>query len=259
MSDIPASDAEASVAERLFATALAGAPRPLRWRAARRLDPSAARWLQGLVGSDRPYSLEGMRRRGCIFVHVPKCAGLSVAETLFGDKAAAHASLEDYLYLFGARWTDRAFKFAFVRDPVARAVSAFEFLRAGGLHRWDAAFAERRLARFADVEAFARDGLGDPAIMAYPHFREQVSFLADPRSGRVGVDFIGRYERLAEDFACIRDRLGVEAELVERNRGPTRTAAPDLSEAAVARIREVYRRDCEALGYTAAQPVPVTT
>ncbi|SFI48437.1 sulfotransferase family 2 domain-containing protein [Albimonas pacifica] len=246
------------IAARRLAALLAAAPRPLRRFAARRMDPAAARWLQGLEGADRPYSLDGMRRRGCLFVHVPKCAGLAMAETLFGDKAGAHASLEDYLYHFGARWTDRAFKFAFVRDPVSRTVSAFEFLRAGGLHRWDAAFAERHLARFADVEAFARDGLSDPAILRYPHFREQVSFLTDPRTGRVGVDFVGRYERIGEDFARVCARLGVEAPLAERNRRPMAKAAPDLSDAAAARIRQVYRRDCEAFGYAPAPPRPQT-
>ncbi|WP_339952016.1 sulfotransferase family 2 domain-containing protein [uncultured Albimonas sp.] len=239
---------------RLFAAALAASPRRLRWRIARRLDPTAALWVQGLAGSTRPYSLEGMRARRCIFVHVPKCAGLSIAETLFGDRAAGHATLEDYLNVFGARWTDRAFKFAFVRDPLTRAVSAFEFLRAGGLHRWDAEFAERRLARFADVNDFVLHGLGDPEIMGYHHFREQVRFLTDPRTGRIGVDVLGRYERIEADFARICVRLGVEAPLARRNRRETTAAAPDLSDAAVARIAEVYRRDCETFGYRPGAP-----
>jgi hypothetical protein len=243
----------------ICARALSMAPTAIRWRIARRMDPLAARWLQRLHDADGRYTLRGMRARKCIFVHVPKCAGLSMTEALFGDKGGAHASLEDYLHVFGARWTDQAFKFAFVRDPLTRTVSAFDFLRRGGLNRWDSAFAETHLARFADVNDFALHGLGDPEIMQYVHFREQVSFLTDPRTGRVGVDFIGRFERIDEDFAEICARIGVEAPLVERNRRAKADAAPVLTDAASVRIAEIYRHDCATFGYCERLAVSVMT
>ncbi|MBB5517366.1 sulfotransferase family 2 domain-containing protein [Amphiplicatus metriothermophilus] len=192
-----------------------------------------------------------MRERNCIFIHVPKCAGLAVAHALLGGKGGAHASAADYLSVFGARWFDQAFKFAFVRDPWRRTVSAFDFLRRGGLHADDAAFAETHLKRYSTIDAFVTEGLARPEIRTWPHFREQVSFLLDPRTDRLAVDYLGRVETIEEDFRAIRARLGLACELPMKN-ARVATEADDslkLSARAIDRIAEVYARDVEMLGY----------
>lgn len=236
---------------RLGFRALYAAPRRLRWATARRLGKQPARWVQSCHTADdgADYTLRGMRDRHCIFVHVPKCAGISVTKTLFGNFGGGHASVADYLGVFGSDWFDRAFKFTFVRDPWTRTVSAFEFLRGGGLNRWDAAFGERYLKPYPDINAFVAERLGDPEVMAYFHFRDQVSFLEDPRTGGLGVDFIGRFESIDADFAAVCARFGVQAPLVMSNARAEKPGDDGLSAASVERIAEVYHRDVELLGY----------
>ncbi|MFP4354891.1 MAG: sulfotransferase family 2 domain-containing protein [Phycisphaerae bacterium] len=68
----------------------------------------------------------------CIFVHIPKAAGVSVCQTLFGNLAGGHDTIEKYQKVFS--WSDykRYFKFTFVRNPWDRLASAYRFLRKGG-------------------------------------------------------------------------------------------------------------------------------
>jgi hypothetical protein len=50
-------------------------------------------------------------------------------------------------------------------------------------------------------------------VMRYPLFRPQLDWLQLPVSRRMPVDFVGRFERLHEDFAIVAKKIGMEAEL----------------------------------------------
>ncbi len=69
---------------------------------------------------------------------------------------------------------------------------AWHALKAGSLNR--EAF-QREMASIRDEDA---DG----------HFRSQHTFVTD-EEGKIGVDFIGRFERMAEDFRFIQERIGL--------------------------------------------------
>lgn len=81
--------------------------------------------------------LEMRRRRcdfdkyKCIFIHVPKTAGVSVAKSLLG-KPTVHWSALNCRLIFGKEDFNNYFKFSFVRNPFTRLISAYEFLRNGG-------------------------------------------------------------------------------------------------------------------------------
>src|SRR5690606_38778886 len=70
--------------------------------------------------------MQGMREHNAIFVHVPKCAGSSIAQQR--PIAAWHFSAAVLAKHDPAFW-NRAFTFGFVRDPYDRLVSAFHYLR----------------------------------------------------------------------------------------------------------------------------------
>lgn len=211
-------------------------------------------WIDYLVrlqsGRDGDQSLLETEARNAIFVHIPKTGGISVSEGLFGSHAAAHTAIYTYLALYGARRFDGMFKFAIVRNPWNRLVSAYHFLAAGGLTATDREFAERYLREFSDVEDFVARGLERPEILNWTHFKPQTMFLRDPRTRRIGVDFLGRFENLAGDYSVIAERLGIDRPLPHKNKGKEKLrAAPGLSSSALARIGEVYREDVLALGY----------
>jgi chondroitin 4-sulfotransferase 11 len=203
------------------------------------------------------YSLRGFDEHRCIFVHIPKAAGISVAMALFGNLAGGHATARDYRMLFG-RDFERYFKFTFVRNPYTRLVSAYEFLRNGGHPAWptNQRFRDEVLSQYADFEDFVLRGLKPGADWSEPHFRPQHEFVE--LGGRVVMDFVGRIEKIDVDFARVCDRLGIQAQLGRLN--PTQEKHGTLgehyaSDAVERRVRDVYARDFELFEYPLRPPI----
>ena len=214
--------------------------------------PALARYDSWRQGS--PYKLYNDELR-CIFVHVPKVAGLSIVAALFGIAASVqeqpgHRAAWEY------RWHDPErfrcyFKFSFVRDPCDRFLSAFRFLRQGGINEPDRRYMEEFIAGCRTPEEFiARletDSWFRRRALVYHHFRPQADYVCDS-SGRVLLDFVGRYERLAKDFMIVRDRLGISANLpwVNRSRLACRAALDPVHRKLLCQL---YERDFDIFGY----------
>jgi hypothetical protein len=140
----------------------------------------------------------------CIFIHSPKTAGSSVARALFGVDSR-HVPCTDYRAANPEKFA-RFFKFAFVRNPWDRLVSTYAFLRDGGMNEMDRQWAREHLAPYADFDDFVRRGLALEAVRSWVHFRPQTDFICDA-DGKILMDFVGRYERLDEDFAVVAKTL----------------------------------------------------
>lgn len=163
----------------------------------------------------------------CVFVHVPKCAGQSIEQFFLrrigldwerraplllrpndvpalGPPRLAHLKASEYVE---SRWMtqeqfDRYFKFTIVRDPWDRTASFYRFL---GFDRRCSfsQFVERHLAAQMEKKAW--------------FLCPQADYLFDA-SGRLLVDFVGRFERLAADFTEACARMGIaEAKLPHVN------------------------------------------
>ena len=187
----------------------------------------------------------------------------------------------------------QTFKFTFVRNPWSRLVSSFlnrivdrgveyrnvmKRLSRGPWFRLDkrVRYYARKWAygvgwpETAEVtfrEFVERELCAMPAMEMDPHWRPQYTFL-----GPHEPDFIGRFERLAEDLRALCDRLGVTPSLPELNRsqyadrqegecvadrtqaelramkampGYRRFYTPELVDI----VARVYARDIERFGY----------
>jgi hypothetical protein len=191
---------------------------------------------------------EPFRQYNCIFVHVPKCAGKSLCASLFGDGGPGHLPLNWYAQVFPEFYA-RAFKFAIVRDPLDRAHSAYCYLLGNRRLRQDQA-ARRMLERHGSFDNFVDAWLCPENVDRQIHFVPQWRFLTD-ELGQIDVDFIGRYENLAGDFAHICRQLGLEVELAHKNRSDREIADrhEQFRPATRKRIHEVYARDYQLLEY----------
>jgi Sulfotransferase family len=187
----------------------------------------------------------------CIFIHIPKCAGISVGRSLFGSYGGWHLRAATYQIIYSPKELAHYFKFTFVRNPWDRLASAFFFLKSGGVNDIDRAFADQHLARYNDFETFVTDWVNPQNIKLYYHFQPQVYFLCT--NGRLPwVDFVGFFENLAADFAFIRDRLAVKADLgflnkTKSERGDYQSLYTDRMTQIVA---DVYAEDIAMLQYT---------
>ena len=196
------------------------------------------------------YSMRGFDELKCIFVHIPKCAGIAVCKSLFGNLGGGHKTLEDYQTVFSPEDYARYFKFTFARNPWDRLVSAFLFLKRGGMNARDKAWAEENLPAYNDFETFVREGLRRREILSFKHFLPQHGFICvDGR--RPGVDFIGRYETLGPDFEFVCRKLNVEPKLLRENQNSSRSEygkyyTPETRQI----VGEVYGEDIEIFNYS---------
>ena len=140
-----------------------------------------------------------------------------------------HSTAEEIRRLH-PRAFDQCFKFAIVRNPWEQMASLY-----GRLHADDRAFAGFRhwLWRFGlEKGTVPRASLYD-------------------RSGRSLVDFVGRFERLQDDFDEACDRAGVPRRTLPRT---TPSAGRPLAEiydaAAMAIVRRIFAHDIEDFGYS---------
>lgn len=152
----------------------------------------------------------------CIFIHIPKNAGLSVCYSLFGNTGGSHRKVMDYKELFSKRTFNNYYKFTFVRNPWDRLVSTYFFLKTGGLTEQDAAWTSDHLGHYEDFGSFVKEWVTEENISNSLHFQHQHIFLENEQ-GNIEVDFIGRFENLEVDFKVITKKLGINRNLMRTN------------------------------------------
>jgi len=173
----------------------------------------------------------------CIFVEVPKTGSTSV-RVILGKAWKPHLNLwqiknqlETYwtryggrknrilasLYLLlpeerrkeiGRKQFETYFKFGFVRNPWDRVVSLYE--------RTEAVQLRDRMTfdEFVDWIHYS----SATCVHSSPH-RYQLDWFVDP-NGNVLADFIGKFERLDEDWAFVAKKLGVTENLPHQRANP---------------------------------------
>jgi hypothetical protein len=206
-----------------------------------------------------------------LFVHIAKTGGTSVRAALqaqrwrdpwywpmflcsrlshlsghrIATKLPRHAKVVAAKELLPKEFFDQLFKFAFVRNPWDLQVSSFHHIRRER---------PQYLSGHEDFVAFLRWKL-DPERPYQYHIdtsiESQTDYLID-LSGRVVVDFIGRYERLGEDFAEACRRIGLPAPALPHQR-QARDRQKDYrgyyTDETAELVARHFARDIEILGY----------
>lgn len=203
--------------------------------------------LREVSKPDTRYSIKASEQHGCIFFHIPKTGGLSVNQALFGNRGVGHIRIEQAQLVFGLRYFQESYKFAFVRNPWDRMVSAYRYLKRGGLHRRTTPWIEANILPFESFADFVRHADHD-VVLRELHFQPQHRFICGHR-GEIAVDFVGRFERLAADFAVVGARLGIDRTLPISNashRADYRAFYDDETRTIVGNL---YAKDVELFGY----------
>ena len=155
-------------------------------------------------------------------------------------KGHGHLGVRDVRPFLSERIWQSYFKFAFVRNPFERFVSAYLFLFR---KRIPVGAAPRRVTQGMKA-ALARRQFKDRVLM-----RPQIELLEDAR-GALALDFAGRYERIERDFAEICRRLSLSAELPHVNASGHAHYSEYYDAALTDMVGDLYLRDIENFGYS---------
>ncbi len=206
-----------------------------------------------------------------IFVHVGKAAGSSITRALqpHGDPSREdrlartmsklgivlsprrvywpiHASARYVRRRLGTRTFDEMFKFAFVRNPWDLLVSSYHYVRTTPAHH-----RHREVIALDGFETYLR-------YEAQARRYRQAHQLCDER-GRLLMDFVGRFERLQQDFAAVCERLGLALSLPHVNATPRRPYTEYYDDRAQSLVAEHWARDIELFGYEFGDAAPTQT
>lgn len=188
------------------------------------------------------------RRDAAIFIHVPKCAGSALLDAWLGFQTG-HVTAEAY-HAADPAFFDSAYVFTFVRDPLARFVSAYDHIQTGDLWDYLPEMKRRLDPQGGTVAEVAERLASDSEILALPWFAPQHRFLEI--RGRLAVNRVFKTESLASDLDVIRAETSIRFRApasVNRRGDQTATPADRLGAVAVANLRRVYARDFTLFGY----------
>lgn len=204
-----------------------------------------------------------------IFIHIPKCGGQSIEaafladlgltwelraplllrpneEPRLGPPRLAHLLARDYVHYhyLSSEIFESYYSFSVLRDPAARVISLFNYLRPRDGQQIPMSFAAflyewiPRQFEFRHVEAALQNAPGN----SYHFIRPQVDFVTDA-AGRVMVDDLFLLENIRDGFVVIKKRSNLRSPLEHRNKSVAHFKREDLSRKDEDFIRAIYAAD----------------
>ena len=208
----------------------------------------------------------------CIFIHIPRCGGTTIEDTLFDDKSffrtdtypnilnlpypLNHCTLED---INKSRVLhpnfNKFYSFTFVRNPFDRLVSEFFYLR-------------DRLELSDDIKGgliylsnYSDGGIRGNHCMSQHKFIEtnnpKISkYIGQGLMNLLGAEFtkpidsVGRFENFQKDFNAICDKVGIpQQQLPHRNSTKHKHYTEYYDEETKQIVAEKYAKDIEYFAY----------
>lgn len=193
------------------------------------------------------------RNHKYVFVSIPKTGSISVQFSL----GYGHDIPEPEYYHMGLqRILDNHpdavdfFKFAFVRNPWARLLSLYKDFTVNRVYQYSAKVRHEKplFGEFADFTDFCLRIHASPWMQDI-FLQSQADLLS--YNGKVFMSYVGRFEKLSEDFSTICQRIGIETPLLKMNVGKYDSSnyRPYYTNEARETIGKLYRRDVEEFGY----------
>jgi hypothetical protein len=127
-------------------------------------------------------------------------------------------------------------------------VSAYSFLKQGGLNKWDDDFYKKELGHYDSFTSFVKGWLKPTNIMKFHHFRPQHHYLVD-KYNKISVDYIGYFELIEDDFKYIAKQMNVSAVLHKQNAAKRETYQEYYDDETREIVASIYARDIALLNY----------
>lgn len=211
------------------------------------LSPGLRKKIAKKVGAI-PIYREHFDETRSIFIHIPKAAGLSVVDALYGVDSSAHFKWIDF-YSKDKKKYEEYYSFSFVRNPADRLFSAYTYLMKGGREEIDEFWRNRYVVKYKNFSDFVENGLEIAIRSGVEHFLPQSDYLFDDDDCLM-VDFLGRYETLDKDFKIVAEKLGISKPLARLNSSDSKSYYLENCESKCDEVLgRVYGRDYRLLSY----------
>ena len=159
-----------------------------------------------------------------IFIHIPKCAGMSVGKTLYnlvGNDSKTYDGFKIHHDEFDKKIWEEYFVFTFIREPFDRLLSQYYYRDFLYYHEFEYAVKNMK-GLFSQRYGYREPGTHptDGSIMdianyygEWIHYPGQRGFLQGQYSNGIDkipyIDFYGKYETLQEDFDYVCEKIGL--------------------------------------------------
>ncbi|MFT6248318.1 MAG: hypothetical protein ACJAZQ_001519 [Cognaticolwellia sp.] len=200
--------------------------------------------LRTLVKGEGVYYSNAFDETNSIFIHIPKAAGTSISNALYGGRQGHHTALA-YKKANSEKFNNY-YKFTIVRNPWDRLASTYHYLLKSP-HAEDRAWAEKNIAKYTSFESFVKNWLSKDSIYTWKHFLPQTYFIME--DNEILVDDIFKMENLSLDFSKIATKLGCKEQLSHDNRIERKHYSCLYSKDIIDITSKVYETDIEEFNY----------
>ena len=152
-----------------------------------------------------------------------------------------HAKAFEVKEKLGNRKFDSYYKFTFVRNPFDFLVSLYFYILQSRYHRLHSVVVKMSFLEFLRWH-----------IATNPS--RQLDFIVDPSNGKRLIDYIGRFETLAQDITIIQENVGINVKRsIEHKNMSSKRKKKDYrkyyNEESRVMVEEYFKTDLELLGY----------
>ncbi len=188
------------------------------------------------------------RQDQVIFIHIPKCAGSAFLDSYIGFQIG-HASASDYYNLDKSLFL-ASFVFSFVRHPVARFISAYNFLQRTTLWSYVPEIRDKINLYGSSVDQVAKTISKTSELLTLPWFKPQHTFLEI--GGKVAVNRVFKTETFEEDIKIVQQSIKTPLRFqtnVNRSSLTILNFMEALNAHSIKNLESVYARDFTLFGY----------
>ncbi|MEI8644243.1 sulfotransferase family 2 domain-containing protein [Pseudoalteromonas sp. Hal040] len=197
-----------------------------------------------LIKGEGVYYSRAFDETKSIFIHIPKAAGTSVSNALYGGRQGHHTAIA--MKKANPRKFKEYYKFSIVRNPWDRIASTYHYLLKSP-HQEDRKWAEANIAKYDSFEKFVMHWLSTESVYTWKHLLPQTFFLNDKKERLIPDVF--KLENLNESFEVIKTKVNSSATLKHDNKVARVHYSELYTPQMIKHVRSVYRSDVDEFQY----------